>query len=161
ENPNTGASVYARAGLDNPYWSVLHSPSTSNVDRYYGNFVLGFDPFEWLNVQNAVGFNAYTDRRLSVLGKGSSVYANGSMTADNINHQERNNTLLLTFTNSFGDDDSQLAIFRNNVNQLMTARSVFDGDRIITAGINDISNTSTITLGALPDNRSNIKQRYY
>lgn len=161
ENPNTGASVYARAGLDNPYWSVLHSPSTSNVDRYYGNFVLGFDPFEWLNVQNAVGFNAYTDRRLSVLGKGSSVYANGSMTADNIYRQELDNTLLLTFTKSFGDDYSLRAILGNNVNQRKTARSVFDGDRIITAGINDISNTSTITRGALPDNRANIKQRYY
>src|SRR5690606_36777290 len=161
ENPNTGASVYARAGLDKPYWSVLHSPSTSNVYRYYGNFVLGFYPFDWFNVQNAVGFNAYSDRRLSVLGKGSSVYANGSMTAHNIYRQELDNTLLLTFTKSFGDDYSLRAILGNNVNQRKTARSVFDGDRIITAGINDISNTSTITRGALPDNRANIKQRYY
>ncbi len=160
ENPN-GGNVYARAGLDNPYWSVLHSPSTSNVDRYYGNFVLGFDPFEWLNIQNAVGFNAYTDRRLSVLGKGSSVYASGSMTADNIYRQELDNTLLLTFTKDFGTDYSLRAILGNNVNQRKTERSVFNGDRIITAGINDISNTSTITLGVLPNNRANIKQRYY
>src|SRR5690606_22943477 len=147
ENPNTGASVYARAGLDNPYWSVQHSPTTSNVDRYYGNFVLGFDPLEWLNIQNSVGFNAYTDRRLSVLGKGSSVYANGSMTADNIYRQELDNTLLVTITKDFAADYSVRAIFGNNINQRMTQRSVFNGDNIITRGIHDISNTSTIPLG--------------
>jgi TonB-linked outer membrane protein, SusC/RagA family len=156
-----GDNVYARAGLDNPYWSVQHSPSTSNVDRYYGNFVLGFDPLEWLNIQNSVGFNAYTDRRLSVLGKGSSVYANGSMTADNIYRQELDNTLLVTITKDFAADYSVRAIFGNNINQRMTQRSVFNGDNIITRGIHDISNTSTITLGTLPNNRAKVKQRYY
>lgn len=160
ETPN-GDNVYARAGLDNPYWSVANSPSTSNVDRYYGNFVLGYDPLDWLNIQNAVGFNAYTDRRLSVLGKGSSVYANGSMSADNIYRQELDNTLLLTVTKSFAADYSVRAIFGNNINQRMTNRSVFDGNDIITRGINDISNTSTIVLGSLPNNRARIKQRYY
>lgn len=161
ENPNTGDNVYARAGLDNPYWSVEHSPSFSNVDRYYGNFVLGYDPLEWLNIQNSMGFNAYTDRRLSVLGKGSSVYANGSMVADNIYRQELDNTLLITITKEFATDYSVRAIFGNNVNQRMTQRSVFNGDNIITRDIHDISNTSTIVLGSLPNNRARIKQRYY
>jgi len=156
-----GDNVYARAGLDNPYWSVRHSPSTSDVDRYYGNFVLGFDPLEWLNIQNSVGFNGYTDRRLSVLGRGSSVYASGSMSADNIYRQELDNTLLVTVTKEFATDYSLRAIFGNNVNQRMTQRSVFNGDNIITRGIHDISNTSTITLGSLPNNRARIKQRYF
>ncbi len=161
ENPNTGDNVFARAGLDNPYWSAIHSPSTSDVDRYYGNFVLGYDPVDWLNIQNSIGFNAYTDRRLSVLGKGSSVYANGSMVADNIYRQELDNTLLVTITKEFAEDYTVRAIFGNNVNQRMTQRSAFNGDNIITKGIHDISNTSTITLGNLPNNRARIKQRYY
>ncbi len=160
ENAN-GDNVYGRAGLDNPYWSAKYSPSFSNVDRYYGNFVLGFDPLEWLNIQNSSGFNAYTDRRLSVLGKGSSVYANGSMVADNIYRQELDNTLLVTITKEFAEDYTVRAIFGNNINQRMTQRSVFNGDNIITKGIHDISNTSTITLGNLPNNRARIKQRYY
>jgi len=161
ENPNTGANVYDRDGLDNPYWSVKHSPSTSNVDRYYGNFVLGFDPLPWLNIQNTAGFNAYTDRRVSVLGKGSSVYANGTINTDNIYRQELDNTLLFTITKEFGTDLSLRAILGNNINQRKTERSAFSGDNIITPGINDISNTSTITLGSLPNNRAKIKQRYY
>ena len=161
ENPNTGANVYDRDGLDNPYWSVKHSPSTSNVDRYYGNFVLGFDPLPWLNIQNTAGFNAYTDRRVSVLGKGSSVYANGTINTDNIYRQELDNTLLFTVTKEFGTDLSLRAILGNNINQRKTERSAFSGDNIITPGINDISNTSTITLGNLPNNRAKIKQRYY
>ncbi|SEJ36617.1 TonB-linked outer membrane protein, SusC/RagA family [Dyadobacter sp. SG02] len=161
ENPNTGANVYDRDGLDNPYWSVRHSPSTSNVDRYYGNFVLGFDPAPWLNIQNTAGFNAYTDRRMSVLGKGSSVYANGTINTDNIYRQELDNTLLLTVTKDLGPNLALRAILGNNINQRKTERSAFSGDNIITPGINDISNTSTITLGSLPNNRARIKQRYY
>lgn len=161
ENPNTGANVYDRDGLDNPYWSVRHSPSTSNVDRYYGNFVLGFDPTPWLNIQNTAGFNAYTDRRMSVLGKGSSVYANGTINTDHIYRQELDNTLLLTVTKDLTPNLAIRAILGNNINQRKTERSAFSGDNIITAGINDITNTSTITLGNLPNNRARIKQRYF
>src|SRR5690606_33058912 len=90
-----------------------------------------------------------------------SVYANGSMTADNIYRQELDNTLLVTITKDFAADYSVRAIFGNNINQRMTQRSVFNGDNIITRGIHDISNTSTITLGTLPNNRAKVKQRYY
>lgn len=161
ENPNTGANVYDYAGVDNPYWSIRHSPATSNVDRYYGNFVLGFDPLSWLNIQNTAGFNAYTDRRVSVLGKGSSVYANGTINTDNIYRQELDNTLLVTITKTIKQDFSLRAIFGNNINQRMTDRSAFVGTNIITAGINNINNTSTITLGSLPNNRAMIRQRFY
>ncbi len=161
ENPKDGSNVYDYTGIDNPYWSVKHSISTSNVDRYYGNLVLGFDPFPWLNVQNTVGFNAYTDRRMSVQGKGSSSYPNGSITSDNIYRQELDNTLLLTVTRPLTTDLSLRAIVGNNVNQRLTDRKAFYGNNIIVADLIDMNNTSSVTPIQLNNNRNLLKQRYY
>ncbi|MFY0255238.1 SusC/RagA family TonB-linked outer membrane protein [Chitinophaga sp. 30R24] len=161
ENPIDGSNVYDYTGVDNPYWSVKHSPSTSAVDRYYGNLVLGFDPLPWLNVQNTIGFNAYTDRRLNVRGKGSSSYPNGSITADNIYRQELDNTLLLTATRRLLPDVSLRVILGNNVNQRLTDRKAFYGDNIIVADLADMNNTSSVTPIQLTNNRNILKQRYY
>lgn len=161
ENPLDGSNVYDYTGVDNPYWSVKHSPSKSDVDRYYGNLIVGFDPFSWLNVQNTIGFNAYTDRRLSVRGKGSSSYANGSITSDNIYRQELDNTLLLTATHAITPDLSIRAIVGNNVNQRFTDRKAFYGDNIIVADLHDMNNTSSVTGVQLTNNRNLLKQRYY
>ena len=161
ENPIDGSNVYDYTGVDNPYWSVKHSLSTSAVDRYYGNLVLGFDPLPWLNVQNTIGFNAYTDRRISTRGKGSSSYPNGSITSDNIYRQELDNTLLLTVTRPLSSDLSLRAIVGNNVNQRLTDRKAFYGDNIIVADLIDMNNTSSITPIQLNNNRNILKQRYY
>ena len=160
EHPVTGDNIYYRA-LDNPYWAVKNSPSTSSVDRYYGNFTLGVDPTTWLNIQNTVGFNAFTDKRINVLGKGSSQYANGTINTDDIYRQELDNTLLLTFTKDISSDVSFKGILGNNVNQRLTRRSAFSGDGIIVKGINDIRNTTTITLANIPKNQAMMQQRYY
>ncbi|MCE7054649.1 SusC/RagA family TonB-linked outer membrane protein [Algoriphagus sp. AGSA1] len=160
KHPETGANIYYRA-LDNPYWSVENSPSTSNVDRYFGSFVFGKDITSWLTIQNTFGFNGYSDSRVSVLGKGSSVYANGTINTDDIYRQELDNTLLITTSFSLTEDLKLRGILGNNINQRMTRRSAFSGDGIIVSGINDIRNTTTITLSEIPRNQALIKQRFY
>ncbi|CAM4105114.1 TonB-linked outer membrane protein, SusC/RagA family [Pedobacter westerhofensis] len=161
ENPVDGSNVYDYTGLDNPYWSTVHSVSTSSVDRYYGNMVLGFDPLPWLNIQNTAGFNAYTDRRLNVRGKGSSSYSNGSIATDDIYRQELDNTFLVTATKKLTSDLSLRWILGNNVNQRLTDRKAFYGDGIIVADLNTITNTSSVTPIQLTNNRNLLKQRYY
>jgi TonB-linked SusC/RagA family outer membrane protein len=160
KNPETGANVYYRA-LDNPYWSVENSPSTSDVDRYFGSFVLGKEIAPWITVQNAFGINGYNDNRVSVLGKGSSEYAAGTINTDHIYRQELDNTLLITTNFQLSENIKLRGILGNNINQRMTKRSAFSGDKIIVAGLNDIRNTTTITLSNIPNNQALIKQRFY
>jgi len=161
ENPIDKSNVYDYTGLDNPYWSTVHSVSTSSVDRYYGNFVIGFDPTPWLNIQNTAGFNAYTDRRVNVRGKGSSSYSNGSIGTDDIYRQELDNTFLVTLNKKLNPDLSLRWILGNNINQRMTNRKAFYGDGIIVADLNTITNTSSVTPVQLTNNRNLLKQRYY
>ncbi|MBD2755565.1 SusC/RagA family TonB-linked outer membrane protein [Spirosoma validum] len=160
-NPLNGNNVYDRVGTDNPYWSVVNSPTTSKVDRYYGNAVLGFDPLPWLNVQNTIGFNAYTDRRVVVNGKGGDYFPNGNITNDNIYRQELDNTLLVTATKPLSENFGLKVILGNNVNQRLTERQVVFGDGIIFRGINSLNNTSVTIPRVLPNNRNNFKQRYF
>ncbi|MCX6218452.1 SusC/RagA family TonB-linked outer membrane protein [Spirosoma sp.] len=160
-NPLNGNNVYDRVGTDNPYWSVKNSPTISKVDRYYGNVVLGVDPLPWLNVQNTVGFNAYTDRRVVVNGKGGDYFPNGNITNDNIYRQELDNTLLVTATKPLSENIGLKVILGNNVNQRVTERQVVFGDGIIFRGINSLNNTSVTIPRVLPNNRNNFKQRYF
>ncbi|MEJ7739436.1 MAG: SusC/RagA family TonB-linked outer membrane protein [Chitinophagaceae bacterium] len=160
-NPLNGNNVYDRVGLDNPYWSVLNSPTTSKVDRYYGNFIIGFDPLSWLNIQNTIGFNAYTQRNQVVNGKGGDYFPNGNITNDNIYRRELDNTLLATATKEINENIGLKVILGNNVNQRMTQRSVVFGDRIIVRGINSLNNTSVTIPIVLPNNRNDLKQSFY
>ena len=160
-NPLNGNNIYDRVGTDNPYWSVKNSPTTSKVDRYYGNMVLGFDPLPWLNIQNTVGFNAYTDRRVAVNGKGGDYFPNGNITNDNIYRQELDNTLLITATKQLRETIGIKAIVGSNVNQRLTERQVVFGDGIIFRGINSLNNTSVTIPRVLPNNRNNFRQRYF
>jgi TonB-linked SusC/RagA family outer membrane protein len=160
-NPVNGNNVYDRVGTDNPYWSVANSPTTSKVDRYYGNVVLGADVRPWLNIQNTVGFNAYTDRRTVVNGKGGDYFPNGNITNDNIYRQELDNTLLVTATKPITENIGLKVILGNNINQRVTERQVVFGDGIIFRGINSLNNTSVTIPRVLPNNRNNFKQRYF
>lgn len=161
QHPETGESIYYRRALDNPYWSVNNSLSTSEVNRYFGSFVIGNDVTPWLNIQNTAGFNGYSDSRTSVLGKGSSVYIDGTINSDDIFRQELDNNLIATASLNLNKDLKLRAIVGNNINQRTTKRSAFSGDGIIVQGIDDIRNTTTITLSNIPNNQSFIQQRYY
>ena len=161
KNPVDGSNIYDYTGVDNPYWLAQYSPATSSVDRYYGNFVLGYDPLPWLNIQNTIGFNAYTDRRMNVRGKGSTTYPSGSIQTDNIYRQELDNNLLATVTQSITKDLAVRGIVGFNINQRLTQRQAIYGDGIINPGIYSLNNTQTLTPVALGNGWNNIKQRFY
>ncbi len=140
-NPITGASIYDRVGIDNPYWAVESSPFTSKVDRYFGKFTAGIDATDWLNLQATIGFNGYNDRRRSVNGRGGDIFPNGNVTDDNIYRQELDWTFLATFNRDLSSTWNTRLILGQNANQRVTDRQSVFGDGIIVPGINDLDNT--------------------
>jgi TonB-linked SusC/RagA family outer membrane protein len=140
-NPLTGASIYDRVGIDNPYWSVESSPFTSKVDRYFGKFTAGIDATSWLNLQATIGFNGYNDRRRSVNGRGGDIFPNGNVTDDNIYRQELDWTFLATINRDLNPNWNMRLILGQNANSRVTDRQAVFGDGIIVPGINDLDNT--------------------
>ena len=114
-NPEDGSNVYYRTDQDNPYWLVETSPYLSSVDRYFGNLSLGYDITEWLSVSYRFGLNAYTDRRQTIVARGSNVIPNGQIIEDNIYRQELDGTLLINFDKNLSDDFNLRIVLGNNV----------------------------------------------
>ncbi len=143
EDPVTGANVYNRADVDNPYWVAKYAPYTSDVDRVYGNFQVGYDLMQDLTLTYQVGFNAYNDRRKSVIQKGSYNTPLGKITTDNIYREELDGNLLLTYSKDFTSDFNMRMILGHNVNQRTTKRQVNEGNGIIVFGNNNFTNTAS------------------
>lgn len=144
-DPVTGASVYYRTDQDNPYWLAETSPYTSEVDRYFGNLTLTYDITEWLSATYRAGFNAYTDRRQSVIAATSVANPAGEIIEDYIFREELDGTFLLTLNRDLNEDFNLRVILGHNVNQRTTERQLYQGTGIIVRGINDIDNTTTQT----------------
>ncbi len=143
EDPVTGANVYNRTGVDNPYWIAKYAPYTSDVDRVYGKASVGYDFTEWLTVSYQLGFNAYTDSRKSVIQKGSSDVPLGRITIDDIYRQELDGNLLFTIDRNINPDLHARLILGHNVNQRLTQRKMQEGNEIIVFGNNNFTNTAS------------------
>ncbi len=143
EDPVTHANVYNRSDVDNPYWVAKYAPYTSDVDRAFGKVQIGYDFTKWLSATYQLGFNAYTDRRKSVIQKGSYNVPLGRVTTDNIYREELDGTLLLTINRDLNSDLSLRMILGHNVNQRLTKREINEGNGIIVFGNNNFTNTAS------------------
>ncbi len=54
---------YYGAYAMNPYYSLEKFKNENRVDRILGNFIIGYQPFSWLKIENRLGTDMYTDRR--------------------------------------------------------------------------------------------------
>jgi len=142
EDPVTGANVYNRTGVDNPYWVAKYAPYTSEVNRIFGKVQAGYDITDWLSVSYQAGFNSYNDRRRSVVQKGSADVPLGRVTLDNIFREELDGNLLVTMNKDITNNFNARLILGHNVNQRTTKRTVNEGNGIIVFGNNNYSNTA-------------------
>ena len=143
-NPLDGSNVYYRTDQDNPYWLTETSPYTSDVDRSFGNINLSYDVFEWLTLSYRFGRNTYTDRRKTLISKGSNVFPLGQLIEHNIWRQELDGTFLATVTRDLNEDLNLTLIIGHNVNQRETNEQQVLGTGQIVFGINDLDNFSNV-----------------
>src|SRR5262249_27232901 len=48
---------------DNPFWVATEAPTTSNLNRLYGNIDVNWNPNDWFTLQWTPGVDYYTDLR--------------------------------------------------------------------------------------------------
>ncbi|WP_416864457.1 MAG: SusC/RagA family TonB-linked outer membrane protein [Imperialibacter sp.] len=140
-----GNQAFYRPDNDNPYFLAYHAPHTSDVDRYFGNFNIGYDVFEWLNVTYKVGFNGFTDRKLEVLPRSNTAFPTGRIIKDDLRRMELDGNLLVTVSRDLSEHIGLKAIVGHNANLRTVDRQAFQGVGIIVDGINDLDNTQSVT----------------
>jgi len=142
-NQRTGGSVYYRNGYDNPYWVSEFAPISSNVDRSFGKAQIGYDLFDWMTVSYQIGFNAYTDRRSSLLPAGGENVPPGQYIVDDIYRRELDGVFLVSIDKSLNADFNLQAQFGHNANERVFEQTTVLGNGIIDGSITNIVNTSS------------------
>lgn len=61
----TGVERYGYYGAyaENPYFTLANYKNENYVDRVYGNYIIGYQPFEWLKIEDRVAGDVISDRR--------------------------------------------------------------------------------------------------
>ncbi|MBD2700999.1 SusC/RagA family TonB-linked outer membrane protein [Spirosoma sp. BT702] len=142
-----GQSIYFLTTAANPNWAIRNSTLDSQVDRFFGNFTLGYDITKWLSVSYRVTGDTYTDRRKAVENIGAARAPQGSVTQDNFFRSELNGDLLITAkTNKFFLEGlGANLLLGNNINQRRTQNPFVVAEQLTIPGFLNPSNGSVFT----------------
>ena len=126
---------YYGAYTRNPYWVLKNYQNLDDLSRITGNVNLGYKPLNWLNIQERVGIDTYSDRRRILTPKYNFVPAdtqsgnyspadllsdNGGYEIDQYNVTEFVHDLMITATHKFNDDFQGSLMVGNNIRQRQT-----------------------------------------
>jgi TonB-linked SusC/RagA family outer membrane protein len=93
------------SGFDNPFWTINHNKSRSNVNRLIGNVELNYDLFDWLSLKGNAGVDTYTDRRTDFINAQSAISPGGNYREQALTETQWNSNLYATarkkFSNAF------------------------------------------------------------
>lgn len=137
-NPATDTYGFYGAFVLNPYWVLQNFSNLDDVNRVTGDVNLAYKPFDWLNIEERIGVDSYSDRRKFITPKydfsaadesGSGLWAgldarnNGAYEEDQFNVNEVVHDLMITATHKFGKDFSTSLLLGNNIRERSTTSS--------------------------------------
>ena len=110
ENADGSQYTYL-SNYDNPLWTAIHNPNTSDVGRLTANASVDYLPFNWLTLTYRIGTDMYNDSRKQIFDLGTNNNGGiGEIWEANVKHEEVNQDFLARFTKSFGDINSSLVL---------------------------------------------------
>ncbi len=108
-NPVTGASVYYRPDLENPYWLLENSANRSDTRRTFGSFRAGYEFNDHINFLYTYGFDTYSDEQTFHVNRGgvaTTEYQIGYLRTTRSTNQITNHRAVLNFSDyKFGNDN--------------------------------------------------------
>jgi len=128
EDPITGEQNFLstdRTG-NNPYWIINYNKSSNKVDRFVGSYNLTYKPVDWISISNNIGGDIYSEKRSTVVRKGTAGTNLGKFTNTDLFYKQLNNDLLVTLDQSVNDDLSFKLIVGNNINEITTESTNVD-----------------------------------
>ncbi|QJW88630.1 SusC/RagA family TonB-linked outer membrane protein [Spirosoma taeanense] len=142
-----GQSIYFLTTSNNPNWALYNTTLNSQVDRFFGNFTVGYDVTKWLNVTYRVTGDTYTDRRKAVNSIGAARAPQGEVIQDNFFRSELNGDLLINAKTDrfFLDGLTANLLLGNNINQRKTQNATVYGASLTIPGFENVSNASVFT----------------
>ncbi|MEO7445410.1 MAG: SusC/RagA family TonB-linked outer membrane protein, partial [Ferruginibacter sp.] len=162
KNPN-GSNNFLVPNVENPYFGAFENTTKSNVYRYLGNFNLGYELTNWLNIGYRLGLDAYTDRRKQVYAVTSIRNPAGQVIENTLFRSEVNGDLIVTAkkNNLFTNNLNLTALVGQNFNQRKFQNVFIQGDGFAFPGFYNVSNATVLTNGTSEGNTTQRLLGYY
>ncbi|MRS65333.1 SusC/RagA family TonB-linked outer membrane protein [Larkinella terrae] len=144
-DPRYNLDGYYLAGFrNNPYWLLENNLLKDNVNRFFGNAQVSYDPVPWLNLTYRIGTDMYSDLRTQKFALGTINTVSGRYVEDNTNFQSLLSDFIVTLNRDLNSDMNLKVILGHNLQDYNSSRGVYDGQPLIVPGFYDLSNASAI-----------------
>ncbi|MGA0555362.1 SusC/RagA family TonB-linked outer membrane protein [Larkinella sp. VNQ87] len=144
-DPRYNLDGYYLAGFrNNPYWLLDNNLLKDNVNRFFGNAQVSYDPVPWLNLTYRIGTDMYSDNRKQTFAQGTINNLGGRYVEDNTTFQSLLSDFIVTANRDLSSDLNLKVILGHNLQDYNTSRGVYDGQPLVVPGFYDLSNASTV-----------------
>ena len=156
----TGVERYGYYGAyaENPYYTLANYKNENMVDRIFGNYIIGYQPFEWLKIEDRVAGDIISDRRYQSNPKIASEPADetglydglphitqGRYSENYINTNYLYNDLMATFNKDVAKDVNLNVLLGMNYTELRTRdnySSVNEEGGLVIPGYYNLANSN-------------------
>lgn len=148
-------SFFYNPAQNHPMWSAEKEQLTSNVDRLFGYFTMGYDITKWLNVSYRATADVYSDRRKLILQIGSAREAAGQVTEDQFVRSELNGDLMIRANKEdiFTKGLNIAALLGQNINHRDYENAAVVADGLTIPNFFNVSNGSVFSASQEQSNR--------
>lgn len=138
--PQENLYGYTGAYAISPYYVLQNFDNLNDVDRVTGNINVGYKPVEWLDIQERIGVDTYSDRRREMTPKyefypadntsgnydanGNAYINNGGYKISQYNVSEIVHDLMATARHEFSSDFYGSLMIGNNIRQRHVTNAV-------------------------------------
>ncbi|UJH66553.1 SusC/RagA family TonB-linked outer membrane protein [Allomuricauda sp. SCSIO 65647] len=156
QHPITGESLWYRGGNDrmNPRWALENTQDANETDRIFGNFNVGYDINDWMNLRYRVGIDNQNVRNRRQINKGGrdGIHPNGYLQISTERFTIWDHSLLLGIDKQLSEKTSLEATIGATTQRRVFQRDGVEGRDQIVFGVQNLSNyvnSSAIIEGTL------------
>ncbi|MDN3595427.1 SusC/RagA family TonB-linked outer membrane protein [Zunongwangia endophytica] len=125
----------------NPYWSAYEFSNNSLKNRFIGSSTIRFDITDWMYALGRAGLDQYTARITTVEPFGTAYNPLGAMTENTYISKVVDADVMLGFSKSFGDFNSEIILGANS-NDRKFETTTLNGREFVIPGLVDINNVT-------------------
>ncbi|MFD1165059.1 SusC/RagA family TonB-linked outer membrane protein [Sphingobacterium daejeonense] len=142
-----GERQYFLPTQNSPLWSVENEFFTSEVDRAFGNLVIGYDFNDWLSASYRVTADTYFDQRTQVQRRGAARAPLGTIDEESRFRSELNGDLMITAKkeNLFLDGLNANLLLGQNINSRSFKATGVAASSLAIGGFDNVMNASVFT----------------
>jgi len=131
--PYPGPDSYKSSrGYDNPFFMIFEEPSSSTLQRVYGNLDLNWQANDWLTLQWTPGLDYYTDQRSEGLPWSNSTDPLGFVYRADFQSFIVSSVLTLVGQHTFSPTVAGTFTLGNEINSSMYSQNLVMGDDLVT-----------------------------